>query len=174
MLLSGVKAQPRHILTDIKIAPIVVPIEMHFKMKRCTIKSGDSRVKETAAGFTFLARTAPLCTLERQLTAISVCDKVPLKFHFKLQSLKHSRTKIKFCGYFNTYLYTTFYSNTFGRQRLKMREYDRGYANTFSSHWLSHSCEMDSWTGVAVAECAHCVAASRYPGLCSVQVVHSG
>lgn len=72
------------------------------------------------------------------------------------------------------YLYTTFYSNTFGQQRLKMREYDRGYANTFSSHWLSHSCEMDSWTGVAVAECAHCVAASRYPGLCSVQVVHSG
>lgn len=49
---------------------------------------------------------------------------------------------------------------------------DMGYANTFSSHWSSPSCELISWTGVAVAECVHCVAASKYPGLCSVQVVH--
>lgn len=30
-----------------------------------------------------------------------------------------------------------------------------------------------SWSGVAVAVCVHCVAASRYPGLCSVQFLLS-
>lgn len=61
--------------------------------------------------------------------------------HLNIPGQKYNSVDILICIYI-----LLFTATHLTNKRFKMRESDRGYANTFSSHWVSHSCEMDTWT----------------------------
>lgn len=99
---------------------------MHDKKQRLSDKGGGSRVYilgDKQHLFLYLKEN------KQRFKSATKCSS-----NFKLQSLKHSITKIQFCGSSFLDIYINFYSNTFGQQRFKMQKSDTKVTQIRSIH----------------------------------------